>query len=159
LSDVQLHNNALYFAISAASVIVFIIALGPGLFNNAGAQEFSWQYRGFELLCHQLRDRSYQISGTPMAVCSRCIGIYGAFMVAWLSLPLLSKIRISYKAKIGWLIGVIILNLGDVFGNFFNLWSNTLNSRLLLGILLGISVALLFNNDFYSLKKRMDYGK
>lgn len=153
MNEVQYHNRALYIAITVASVFVFILALGPGLFNSTGTQGYSWQYSGFELLCHQIPERSYQISGIPMAVCSRCIGIYGAFMVGWMALPVLSKMRISFQNKLRWLIGLILLNLADVFGNFFEFWSNTLNSRLIFGILLGLAVVILFNNEFFSLKK------
>jgi hypothetical protein len=60
--------------------------------------------------------------------------------------------KIGHKSKIGWLFGVIILNLADVFGNFFAMWSNTLNTRFALGALLGLSVAMLFNNEFFQNK-------
>lgn len=139
--------------------MLFILALGPGLYSTSGTQVFSWQYEGFDLLCHQISDRSFHISGIQMAVCSRCIGIYGAFMVGWLALPLFSRLKISQKSKIRWLIGLIILNLADVFGNFFDLWSNTLYTRLILGVMLGLSVVLLFNNEFFSIKNQIQYGK
>lgn len=139
--------------------MLFALALGPGIYSSTNTQVFSWQYQGFDLLCHQIPDRSFHLSGLPMAVCTRCIGIYGAFMVGWLAMPIFSKLEISHKSKIGWLIGLIILNLADVFGNFLNLWSNTLNSRLVLGVLLGFAVVLLFNNEFFSIKKQIDHGK
>jgi uncharacterized membrane protein len=159
LNDVLPHNRTLYFAIAGASVSLFVLALGPGLYSSSNAQVFSWQYEGFDLLCHQITDRSFHLSGIPMAVCSRCIGIYGAFVVGWLALPVLSKLKISHRSKIGWLIGLIILNLADVFGNFFDIWSNTFITRLVLGIMLGLSVVFLFNNEFFSLKNHIDHGK
>lgn len=146
----QFQNRKLYISVALAAVSLFIMALGPGLYGQEYASQFYWLYEGFDLLCHQLGDRSYHLSGMPMAVCSRCIGIYGAFMAGWLLLPFLSRINISLKWKIGWLIGLIILNLADVTGNLFDMWSNTLDTRLALGTLLGLSVALLFNDEFFS---------
>jgi uncharacterized membrane protein len=151
-------NRNLYFLVACSAVTLFVMALGPGIYGNTGTESFDWLYNGFDLLCHQLPDRSYHISGAPMAVCSRCIGIYGAFMAGWFLLPFLSKMKISLKSKIGWLIGLIILNLADVTGNFFGMWSNTLDSRLVLGTLLGLLVALLFNDEFFSHKERINYG-
>lgn len=159
MNDVGPHNRVLYFAVAGASVLLFVLALGPGLYSDTSAQIFSWQYQGFDLLCHQIPERSFHLSGLPMAVCSRCIGIYGAFMAGWFAMPILSILDISHKSKIGWLIGLIILNLADVFGNFVNLWSNTLNTRLVLGVMLGLAVVLLFNNEFFSIKKQIDHGK
>lgn len=159
LKDIELRNGALFLIIGAASLFLFILALGPGLYSIPGAQIYNWQYQGFDLLCHQLPDRSFKVSGFQMAVCSRCIGIYGAFMVGWLLLPFLWKVNISLRSKIGWLIGLIILNLADVFGNFIGLWTNTLYSRMILGIMLGLSVAILFTNEFFSIKNQVKYGK
>lgn len=154
----QFLNSKLYISVSLSSVVLFILALGPGFYGQEYASRFHWLYEGFDLLCHQLPDRSYHISEVPMAVCSRCIGIYGAFMAGWLLLPFLSKMNISLKWKIEWLIGLIILNLADVTGNFFEIWANTLATRLVLGMLLGLSVALLFNDEFFSYKQQIDYG-
>ncbi|MDZ7806367.1 MAG: DUF2085 domain-containing protein [Gracilimonas sp.] len=152
MNKTQIHNRGLYFSVAGASVILFVLALGPGLFGSTNTHLLSWQYEGFDLLCHQIPSRSYHLSGISMAVCSRCIGIYGAIMGGWLALPILSKMKITHKSKIGWLIGLIILNLADVFGNFFDMWSNTLNTRFALGAMLGLSVAMLFNNDFFPKK-------
>lgn len=41
-----------------------------------------WQF--FSLVCHQDPARSFWIAGVPIAVCSRCLGIYlGAAVGAW----------------------------------------------------------------------------
>ncbi|MFP8489353.1 DUF2085 domain-containing protein [Gracilimonas sp. Q87] len=158
MNKTHTQNGGLYLSVTGASVLLFVLALGPGLYGSEYSHLFSWQYKGFDLLCHQMPDRSYHIAGVPMAVCSRCIGIYGAFVVGWLALPIFSKVSISHKTRIGWLIGLIILNLVDVTGNFFEMWSNTLTTRLVLGTLLGLSVAVLFNDEFFSHKKRIEYG-
>lgn len=150
----QVHNVGLYVSLLAASVFLVIAALGPGLFHEQSFYFNSWQYHIFEVLCHQDPARSYSIGGVPMAVCARCFGIYGLFLMGWLSLPVYAWLKAdSRNPEKNWLIAAILLNLADVTGNYFGIWMNSLSSRLVLGGLLGISVALLLANEFFNLNK------
>ena len=45
----------------------------------------------FSPVCHQAADRSFHLYGHPMAVCSRCTGIYGGFLLGVILYPLLRK--------------------------------------------------------------------
>lgn len=154
-------NKTLYFIVGIGVLILFVIGLGPGLFSSDYASSTSWQYYVFKDLCHQETARSYTLNGVQMAVCTRCIGIYGSLLAGWILLPLLSYFLSSQINLYKWLFSIsIVLNLVDVLGNLLGLWSNTNSSRLFLGIALGASTILLLKNDFFKqLNTRISYGK
>jgi uncharacterized membrane protein len=45
-------------------------------------------YFFFGQICHQLDDRSLHLAGHPLAVCSRCSGIYFGFLLGMIFYPL-----------------------------------------------------------------------
>ena len=150
LNSIQFNNRALYFVVLSGAISLVYISLGPGLFNKVSIPFISWQFQFFELLCHQDTARSFTINGEQMAVCSRCLGIYTSFLIGILVMPFFALFRqIKYRYYFRFLITTIILNLVDVIGNFINIWTNTNISRFLLGILFGLSVAMLLSNDFF----------
>ncbi|WP_020404392.1 DUF2085 domain-containing protein [Gracilimonas tropica] len=147
------HNRLLYAVILGSSITLMVIALGPGLFGS-GEIFNAWQYQVFDRICHQDPARSFQLAGVQMAVCSRCLGIYGLFMIGWILLPLFKIVQdINSQQEKKWLIAAIILNLVDVTGNYLGFWTNTLSSRLILGGILGITVAFLLTDEFFTIKK------
>ena len=112
-----------------------------------------WQHRLFQPFCHQIPDRSFWIAGQPMAVCSRCIGIYSGFALGWLGLSIFRKPKLfSWSNRKRLLIGAVVINLVDLAGNFVGLWQNTLLSRLLLGEALGLTAAMIFMGSFFNHK-------
>lgn len=89
-----------------------------------------------------------------MAVCSRCISIYGLFFLGMISLPVFARFgSFNQKEEIRWLIAAILLNLVDVVGNYFGIWTNTHITRFLLGGAFGITLALILTNEFFTLNK------
>lgn len=150
----QAHNKALYVGILGTATFLVLTALGPGLYNSSALPITSWQFHVFNTLCHQEAARSFSISGVQMAVCSRCLGIYGTLFLGCFMMPLIAWIQRFIKiSEKSWLIAAILLNLGDVLGNYFGLWTNTLNSRFLLGGVLGLSMALILTNEFFIINK------
>lgn len=147
-------NTGLYFGIILAAALLVFVALGPGLFPNTNINPYHWQYYFFDALCHQDPSRSLYINSHQMAVCARCLGIYISFLTGWLLLPVIVLLQrpANIQKKI-FLIAAIILNSTDVIGNYYNFWSNTLNSRLLLGSLLGLAAAMFLADSFFKIKK------
>lgn len=144
-------HTGFYLLMLFISAGLFAIALGPGLWGNTGANQISWQYRLFEMACHQDPERSFSLNGHVMAVCTRCIGIYGAFFVGVIGMPLSARILpVRNRFFLQLMIGVIVLNVFDVFGNLLGIWTNTLVSRFLLGILFGISIAFYLTSEFFN---------
>ena len=151
-----------YWTIAFLSIIVGVIGLGGGLFAQEGFWMEHWQHKLFAGLCHQDPQRSFMLNGTPMAVCSRCIGIYSSFALAWLIFPMsgsfLRKID-SYLMVI--LAGAIFINLMDISGNILGFWQNTLTSRYIFGVLLGSAAVLILGRQFIinkHSKNGMNYG-
>lgn len=153
--QIQAHNKALYLSILAAATFLFLAALGPGIFGVTPIESYrDWQYQVFQLLCHQDPERSFYLSGVQMAVCSRCISIYGFFLFGMLVMPVYTLFGDSLRGKeIKWLIAAIILNLIDIVGNYFGIWANTHTTRFLLGGAFGITLALILANEFFTFNK------
>lgn len=150
----EFKNRALYSIVFIGSFFLVIIALGPGLFGNPSLPYISFQFEAFHVLCHQDPLRSFSLNNSQMAVCSRCIGIYSAFFTGVILMPFLVLIKkVKFRYYFRFLIGTIILNLMDVMGNQFEFWTNTNGSRLLLGVLFGLSAALLLSNEFFKKTK------
>jgi uncharacterized membrane protein len=146
----QIRQPILYGAVLFLVFIVVLVAIGGGLFNQSASWYVQWQHQTFYSLCHQIADRSFWINGQPMAVCSRCMGIYSGFALGWALLPIMSLINFNGVASVKKIAVVVLLfNFIDIAGNFFGLWQNTLLSRAALGGILGSSAALIFIGDFF----------
>lgn len=156
----KLQHKSWYWTVALLSIAVCIVALGGGLFGQEGIWLDHWQHKSFRGLCHQNFERSFILNGTPMAVCSRCIGIFSSFTFAWLLFPitgvLLKKIE-GYLLH--FLMLAIFLNLIDMVGNILGFWQNTLTSRYVLGTILGGSTVLILGRQFIINKKNgMNHG-
>ncbi len=150
MSALIFKNKQLYMIVLAALGMLAILSFGPGLVGKWGW----WTYRIFDPLCHQLPSRSYLYQGAQMAVCSRCLGIYTSMFAGWILMPVFGIAGLNKRAWLnGFFIFAVSLNLFDILGNYFELWSNTLTSRLLLGILFGLSAAVLVNDEFFYKKE------
>ena len=153
-------NKYLFFGLITASVFLVLVGLGPGLFGM-DTHESRWQHMFFEKLCHQNPNRSYSIAGVSMAVCSRCLGIYTSFAFGLVIAPCISSaLSLSNTIRIRLVIGAILINAIDIFGNAVGYWHNTLESRLTLGFLFGFSLTILISNEFFNnkLKTKIKYG-
>lgn len=161
----QTHYLTLYLLVLVLIAVMVIMALGGGLFGQQQYWLLQWQHQALARLCHQIADRSFWIGSQPMAVCSRCLGIYGGFAFGWMLLPITGfwkagSSRSRSLKKI--LIATAVINLADIVGNYAAFWENTLTSRLILGGLLGIAAAVLFSGVFFNRNKELTgkhYGK
>lgn len=142
-----MQNKPLYILVLILSGLLVFIALGGGLFGQTEPWFNQWQHKLFHGLCHQQPARSFWINGQPMAVCSRCFGIYTGFF-AGLSMALLFARKIKKTLLKKTLLVTLILNIVDVAGNMLNIWSNTLLSRYALGFLLAAVAGLLLGKAF-----------
>ncbi len=160
MTILKTQQKSIYFLLLTLAAGLFVTAIGPGLFHSHSP--VIWQYRFFDLLCHQDVHRSFSMHGVQMAVCSRCFGIYSCFLLGILVMPIFSYVtNFSTKLMIRVLVGIIVLNILDVAANAFGIWSNTLNSRFVLGGILGLAAALLLTNEFFIkiTKSEEYYGK
>lgn len=83
--------------------------------------------------CHQMPDRSFWIMGYPMALCSRCTGIYaGSFFGC------MHKIIFNKNYTLLMFIVFIIIALSDIALNFLFAINTGLYIRFFAGILIGL---------------------
>lgn len=94
----------------------------------------------FSSVCHQIPTRSPHVDGIQLAVCHRCLGIYGALALA----PLAFLVLRGWDEKINdaarWFILAAILIPGiDWLGDLLGFWTNTIASRIATGAAFGIT--------------------
>lgn len=146
-------KTPLYLLVLVLTAAVTVATLGGGLFGQSGPWFSQWQHESFRTLCHQMPHRSFWIGGQPMAVCSRCFGIYAGFLAGWLLLPVMGYGGIGRRASTPFsqlLAGMVIINLADIVGNMLGFWENTLVTRSILGWGLGMCAAVLFSGTFFT---------
>lgn len=148
--EIKALQMKLYIPLLITSISLLIVGLGPGLFHQSALGGYSWQHQVFDVLCHQDPIRSYLIHGETMAVCSRCLGIYGSFAVIMFLMPLIGRFfTVINHLILKLIIATIVLNLVDVLFNALGIWTNTLHSRFLLGALFGGALAFFLTNEFF----------
>ncbi len=95
--------------------------------------------RGFALVCHQRPERSFFISGVPVAVCARCLGMYVGAAVGLL-------VRMSEGLATRLFVAAVTLNLIDAVAEYAGWHGNWMAVRFALGLMLGATGALLISS-------------
>lgn len=101
-------------------------------------------YALFSPVCHQLPSRSFFLFGYPLAVCSRCLGIYFGFLAGMALYPFLkgfSSLSLPKNRTFLLLSFPIVL---DTIGNFFHIWSTSNWIRFATGFLWGCILPFYF---------------
>ncbi len=117
-------------------ILLGLIFLAPYLkyLSNPAADMI---YILFSPLCHQIPSRSFIIYGFPLAVCSRCLGIYMGFFLGTLVYPLINGLRNQEVPSRTHLIFFSLPIIIDTAANFLRFWDTSGWIRLILGILWG----------------------
>lgn len=140
-------NQKLYYGLLAAFGAMVFLSLGGGVW---GAEQSINHWTGvlFQSVCHQDPTRSLSVFGTPMAVNSRCFGIFSGILTGWLLIPLLSLINFKNNWGLVILLFAVMLQIIDYSGNLMGFWVNTNMSRVVLGSFLGAAVSLSISDFF-----------
>lgn len=136
-----MQHKWLYTGVLAALAALVLFSLGGGLWGGEATGRH-WTHNLFQGICHQIPERSFHLNDMPMAVNSRCFGIFAGLFAAWAAIPFLTR-RLSgnpWPARI--LLVAVVLQILDYSGNLMQLWENTNNSRFLLGFILGVPASL-----------------
>jgi len=108
-------------------------------------------YALFAPVCHQIPGRSFYLVGHPLAVCSRCLGIYLGFLFGTLLYPFggrLSRVRLP---KLRTFLAMSAPIAADTAANFLRLWSTSNMLRLTTGFLWGLLLPFYFIAGFAEL--------
>ena len=147
---------AITYAVALAAALLFVSAVvaAPLLeaSHDAGdADAGSLIYMAYGRVCHQISSRSFQIEGHPLAVCSRCAGIYFGYVLGLIVYPFVRALtRTDTPARV-WLLLAIAPAAIDFAGDFAGLFDNTLLSRALTGGVAGAAGAFYTLPGFVSL--------
>jgi uncharacterized membrane protein len=107
----------------------------------------------FSRLCHQDPARSFAIGGSPVAVCVRCLGIYGGVAAGAL---LSGCLRWQRSTTLRCFFAGLLLNGADVAAEALRLHGNLPLVRLLFGALLGIAAGILLTVPWDRISLRRD---
>src|SRR5687768_419857 len=77
------------WAVTTTIVFVWLLLIVlPPIFAANGFTGFSSPlYKFFSFICHHLSDRTFHLGEHPLAVCSRCFGVYFGLLVGLLIFP------------------------------------------------------------------------
>ncbi|MFW6159776.1 MAG: DUF2085 domain-containing protein, partial [Acidobacteriota bacterium] len=101
-------------------------------------------YAALSPTCHQEPSRSFTLWTFPLAVCARCLGIYGGFFLGTLSFPVFGDFK-KPKIPINWIFLLFSFPiLLDTAGNFFHLWSTPSGFRFISGMIWGSILPIYF---------------
>lgn len=98
-------------------------------------------YTFFSYICHQIPERSFHLAGHPMAVCSRCWGVYFGLLGGILIYPLWQQVDEIEPIPRFWLFLSLVPITIDWSLTVFGVWENTHLSRILTGSILGAACA------------------
>ncbi len=138
--------HPLFYFVVLPSIFFFAFAVwSPPLFYSTLPEWFgSWQKALFSQVCHQLPARSLNINRVPLAVCSRCTGIYTGLFAAIVILPFIFTFVIKAKLYIMRVFALASLAIVlDGAANLFHLWYSTDQFRLITGTLWGMATGAL----------------
>lgn len=126
--------------LGVVSVWVFAIVFAPLALEN-GLGIAAPIYRFFSYICHQIPERSLFLDGHPLAVCSRCFGVYFGLLAGLLAYPFWRSIdSVEPPARIWLFLSLVPIGV-DWSLTIFGIWENTHLSRVVTGLVLGVACA------------------
>ena len=123
--------------VGVAFTILTLIVAAPIASATNHSQLAIAIYLPFGTFCHQLPERSFFIAGHPLAVCARCLGLYGGFALLLVLYPLIRSLRSVVLPPAKWLYLAAAPLFVDFSLTYLGIWENTHTSRLLTGMLMG----------------------
>jgi uncharacterized membrane protein len=103
----------------------------------------------FSAVCHQIPERSPHLHGVPLAVCHRCYGIYGGFLLGVLGYLVLRRREAFLLRQARYVLVLALLPAGlDWLLGLTGVWVNTPWSRALTGAVFGFAAGLYLASGF-----------
>jgi uncharacterized membrane protein len=128
--------------ITALALSWIVLIISAPIAKSGGFDGFSNSVYGFfSYLCHQMSWRSYHVGEYPMAVCARCFGFYGGFLLGLIIYPLFRPLHNTEPFSRVWLFLALIPMGVDWSLEYFGIWNNTHFTRLFSGLILGAACA------------------
>jgi uncharacterized membrane protein len=131
-----------WFCTLGVSIFWVLLIIAAPLAKANGIQSLSSPlYTFFGYICHQISVRSFHIEGEQFGVCARCFGVYFGLVMGFLVYPLWRRLDETEPIPRIWLF-LSLVPIGIDWGlGVFGIWENTHLSRLITGMILGVSCA------------------
>jgi len=142
------------WGVTGAVLLVWVLAivLAPVV---SGSSFGSSLYSFFSYICHQMPERSLHLGGHPLAVCTRCFGVYFGLLAGLLAYPLWRRIDDIEPLPRFWLFLSLVPIGIDWSLTVFGIWENTHLSRFLTGTILGAACATYIVPAVVELRRNM----
>jgi len=128
------------------------ILLAP-YFKSQSIPESRLLYGVFSRICHQAPSRCFYLFGFPLAVCTRCLGIYLGFLSGIVFFPFIKGFKMAAVPP-SWLFIFLTFPIAvDTGGNFLSLWSSPDWLRFVFGLIWGSILPFYFVvglSDFFT---------
>lgn len=143
LYESQKRQAVWVWGVATAIVLVWLLVIiSAPIFESEGIKSVSQPiYRFFSYLCHQISSRSFHYHEHQLAVCTRCFGFYGGFLLGFVVYPFVRALNNTDSFPRFWLFAAMIPMGIDVGLTFFGIWENTHLSRTVTGLILGFACA------------------
>ncbi len=135
--------RAIYLLSLVVAVVWLLLIIAPAWLLASGSTGLAITlYRALSLVCHQIPERTFHLAGgLPLAVCSRCSGIYVGGLLGLLVYPLFRPITSTVSPERIRLLAAAVPMLIDFGGDQLGLFHNTFLSRTLTGLIVGMAAA------------------
>ena len=131
------------WSVAVAIVLLWVLTIvaAPVALESGYLAFSSPVYKFFSFICHQMPERSLWIDGHPLAVCSRCFGVYFGLLTGFAVYPLWRTIEeIESLPRIWLFLSMVPIGIDWTLG-VFGIWENTHLSRFITGGLFGFACA------------------
>lgn len=158
----RFHSQALkVWGVTLAIVFVWVFAiiLAPAALENGWIAISSPIYTFFSYICHQIPERSLHFEGHPLAVCSRCFGVYLGLFAGLAVYPLWRKIEEVEPLARFWLFLSLVPIGIDWSLSVFGIWENTHLSRFVTGVILGVACATFIVPALVEIKRNISANR
>ncbi len=133
------------YGISLAGLLLWIMAIFLAPFLKSQSQTWGdFIYAVFAPVCHQISERSFFVFGFPLAVCTRCLGIYTGSLLGMGLYPIVQGFTNTVTPKIRLFVLVTSPIAVDTLGNFFSIWKTTHWLRFTIGFIWGVILPFYF---------------
>jgi len=144
----------IYVATAVGTFLWLGAIIAAPYFQSRGTDGAAFLYACFAPICHQNPARSLHLWGFPLAVCSRCLGIYLGFGAGLVLYPFLRGFQTVRLPALRSFIIASVPIVVDFAGNVLRFWSTPDIPRALTGFLWGLILPFYFLSGLAELFQR-----
>lgn len=136
----------LVWALTFFGTLVWLGAVGlaPWLAARGSSGAARFIYAAFAPLCHQVPGRCFAISGHPLAVCGRCLGIYAGFAAGLILYPFIRGFSQAALPRARLFLLLTLPMALDGLAGLLGVWRSPIGVRFAIGFVWGTILPFYF---------------